>query len=135
MNGGQGARQPTPTIAAAPRLEKGARLWHSQRICGRCRTIIFWDEAPASKTTLACLLALAIAAVAVWCSLLYINHGSFGFRCGLLDAANEPYLDGSGKAFQKGSWHLGNGTHIRGETYGFKVHRLYVSMEVGHTNP
>jgi len=84
---------------------------------------------------LACLLALVIAGVAVWRSLHYGDHGSFGFRCGLLAAANDPYLDGSGKVFQKGSWHLGNGTRTWGETYGLKVHRLYVSMKVGHTNP
>jgi hypothetical protein len=84
---------------------------------------------------LACLLALAIAGAAVWCSLLYGNHGSLGFRCGLLAAGNDPYLDGSGKVFQKCSSHLGNGTHTWGETYGFKVRRLYVSMEIGHTNP
>jgi hypothetical protein len=63
------------------------------------------------------------------------DHSSVIFRCGLLGRANDPYLDGSGRTFQRCTWHLGVGTRTWGETYGFKVRRVYVSMQVKHINP
>ena len=82
------------------------------------------------------LWALAVAAtgVMVWCVHLYANHGSVSFRCGLLGTTNDPYLDGSGRIFQRGTWHHGIGTRTWGETYGIKVCRIYVSMGVKHVN-
>ncbi len=62
-------------------------------------------------------------------------HTSVGFRCGLLPAKNDPYLDGSGRALQNCDWHLGNGKRTWGETYGLKLKRVYVSVDVTHTNP
>ena len=81
-----------------------------------------------------CALAVAVTGMAVWCVQPYANHNSDNFRCGLLGRANDPYLDGSGRTFQRCTWHIGIGTRTWGETYGFKVHRIYVSMEVKHTN-
>ena len=49
----------------------------------------------------------------------------------LLAAVSDPYLDGSGKVFQKCSWHLGNRTHAWGETYGFKTRRLFAAHQPG----
>jgi len=82
-----------------------------------------------------CSLAVALSWSLIWCSLLYHNHGCLGFRCGLLATASDPYLDGFRKPYQKCSWHLGNGTRTWGETYGLEFYRLYISMEVRHTNP
>jgi len=81
------------------------------------------------------LLAMALSWALIWCSVLYPNHSSLGIRCGLLATANDPYLDGSRKPFQKCSWHIGNATRTWGETYGLKLRRLYVSLEVRHCNP
>ena len=53
----------------------------------------------------------------------------------MLATANDELLGGSNKTFQQCSWHLGDGTRTWGETYGLKVRRLYVSMEVEHINP
>jgi len=84
---------------------------------------------------LACLLAVAMSGTLIWCGVLYHDHGCLGFRGGLLATYSDPYLDGSGKPFQRCSWHLGNGTRTWGETYGVKLGRLFLSMEVRHTNP
>lgn len=81
-----------------------------------------------------CALAAAFTGMAVWCVQLYAHHGSVRFRCGLLATAKEQYLDGSGRILQRCSWHLGVGTRTWGETYGFKVYRIYISMEVKHVN-
>src|ERR1051325_2392543 len=60
---------------------------------------------------------------------------SLGFNCGLLPTANDSFVDGSCEALQKCSWHLGNGRRTWGETYGVKVKRAYVSLQVMHRNP
>lgn len=82
-----------------------------------------------------CLLAVAPSWALISCSVFYHNHGSLGIRCGLLAITSDPCLDGSRKLFQKCSWHLGNATRTWGETYGLKLRRLYLSLEVRHTNP
>ena len=84
---------------------------------------------------LVCAVAVGLTGAAVSCLLLYANHGSVSVRCGLLATATDLYLDGSGRTFQKCSWHLGIGTRTWGETYGFKVRRVYVSLGVRHINP
>jgi hypothetical protein len=81
------------------------------------------------------VLAMLIAGMVLWLLVLHHSHGSVSFRCGLLSTANDPYLDGSGRVFQQVSWHLGNATRTRGETYGLKIHRCYLSMQVTHLNP
>ncbi len=88
-----------------------------------------------SARILVWLPPLALSGALIWCAVLYHNHGSLGFRCGLLASVSDPYLDGSRKPFQTCSWHLGNGTRTWGNTYGLKVHRLYFSLEIRHTNP
>jgi hypothetical protein len=80
-------------------------------------------------------LAVAIVVMAAWCVVLFGNHGPLHLWGGILAKATDQYLDGSGRAFQQCSWHLGNGTRTWGETYGFKVGRFYVSMSVNHVNP
>ena len=82
-----------------------------------------------------CALAVAVTGMAVWCIQPRAKRSSIHFRCGLLGKANDPYFDGSGRTFQRCAWHLGIGTRTWGETYGFKVRRIYASMEVKHTNP
>jgi hypothetical protein len=82
-----------------------------------------------------CALAVAITGMALCCSQLYAKHGSVAFRCGILATANDQYLDNSGRMFQECSWHLGIGTRTWGETYGLKVRRVYVTMEIKHINP
>src|SRR6478752_7796167 len=62
------------------------------------------------------------------------DHISISFGTGILTKPDD-YLDGSNHVFQKGGFHLGNGTHVWGETYGMKVDRFYVTMGVLHTNP
>ena len=47
----------------------------------------------------------------------------------------EQSLLASAATFQSGSWHFGNGTRTWGETYGIKLGRLYLGIEVKHTNP
>ena len=83
----------------------------------------------------ACGLAAAALAVAVLVVALYANHGSLAFQWGRLPTSNDPYLDGTGRVFQTGSWHLGNATRTRGETYGVKIGRCYVTLGVTHINP
>jgi hypothetical protein len=81
-----------------------------------------------------CALAVAVTGMAVWCVQPCANRSSVRFRCGLLGRVNNPYLDGSDRTFQRCTWHLGIGTRTWGETYGVKVRRIYVSMEVKHVN-
>lgn len=80
-------------------------------------------------------LAVAVTGMGVWCVQLYAHHGSVSFRYVLLGTGNEQYLDGSGRTFQRCAWHLGVGTRTWGETYGVKVVRACVSVEVTHLNP
>src|SRR5690242_1867994 len=61
-----------------------------------------------------CTLAALVSTVAGWCVVLYANHGSLYFRCGLLPTANDEYLDGSHRTFQQCTWHLGNSTRTWG---------------------
>ncbi len=82
-----------------------------------------------------CVSAAAVLAAAVRVVALYANHGSLAFQLGRLPTANDQYLDGTGRVFQTGSWHLGNATRTWGETYGVKIGRCYVTMEVTHINP
>jgi hypothetical protein len=82
-----------------------------------------------------CLLAVAVSWTLILCSALYHSHGSLSIRCGLLATASDSYLDDSRKVFQKCSWHIGNATRTWGETYGLRLRRLYLSLEVSHTNP
>lgn len=77
---------------------------------------------------------LVVITVTLCLVLLDSNHCSLAFRCGLLPR-NDSYLDGTGRVFQKCTWHLGNATRTWGETYGIKVFRLYFSLGVKHTNP
>lgn len=79
-------------------------------------------------------LAVAVAVMGACCVVLFGNDGPLHLWEGILAHASDQYLDGSGRAFQKGSWHLGNGTRTWGETYGFKVGRFYMSMSVKHVN-
>ena len=76
------------------------------------------------------LLVIMIVAV-----VLRATYTSLGLNCGLLPTENDSFLDGSGEALQKCSWHLGNGRRTWGETYGVKVKRAYVSLQVMHRNP
>jgi hypothetical protein len=82
-----------------------------------------------------CALAVAVTGMAVWRVQPWANRSSARFRCGLLGRANDPYLDDSGKTFQRCTWHIGIGTRTWGETYDFKLRRVYVSMQVTHVNP
>jgi hypothetical protein len=89
----------------------------------------------AALIILASVVTMALLAALTWCGMLYHNHGSLGVRCGLLATSGDQFLDGSRRVFQKCSWHLGDGTRTWGETYGVKVSRLYLTVEVKHTNP
>ena len=83
-------------------------------------------------------LTLVVVVMVLWGVALYANHGSVSFGCGLLSPANDPFgqfLDGSGRVLQQGSWHKGNATRTWGETYGIKIRRCYLTMEVTHINP
>ena len=62
-------------------------------------------------------------------------HNSISFMGGFLPASHDQYLDGSGRVFQKGTWHLGNATRTWGETCGIKIGRGYVGLQVTHVNP
>jgi hypothetical protein len=88
-----------------------------------------------SLQVMVCALAVAVMGVLGWGVSLYANHGSIGFWWGMSGTANDVYLDGSNRMFQKGGWHLGNGTRTWGETYGLKAGRFYLTMGVTHTNP
>jgi hypothetical protein len=78
---------------------------------------------------------ITVLMIVIVAGVLRGTHTSFGFHCGLLPTANDLFLDGSGEALQKCSWHLGNGRRTWGETYGVKVKRAYVSLQVMHRNP
>ncbi len=80
-------------------------------------------------------LVLLNGGLAAWMLFPRDSGTSVSFRCGLLATSNDPYLDGSGHVFQQISWHLGNATRTRGETYGVKIHRCYLSVFVKHVNP
>ena len=84
---------------------------------------------------MACILAALVSTLGGWCVVLYANHSSLQFWCGLLPTVNDEFLDGSGKTFQKGGWHLGDGSHIWGEACGLKVSRIYLTMGIKHVNP
>jgi hypothetical protein len=86
------------------------------------------------RRILVAALAVLVTAAAVWVGVLYANHGSLSFHRGTL-ATNDQFLDGSGKMFQRGTWHLGNGTRTWGETYGVNIFRAYVTVQVTHRNP
>ena len=80
-------------------------------------------------------MVLALSGTLVWWAVFHHSPGSLRLRGGLLATASDPYLDGPRKLFQQCSWHLGNGTRTWGKTYGAKMNRLYLSVEVRHTNP
>lgn len=63
------------------------------------------------------------------------SNTSFYLDAGVLATATDEYLDGTGHVFQRGSWHLGNALRTRGETYGLKVNRYYLTFCVKHINP
>jgi hypothetical protein len=84
-----------------------------------------------SLQLMACALAAVVATVAGWCLLLYANHGSIRFRCGLLPTANDSYLHWSGQT----GGHLGDGTHVWWDTYGVNVNRVYLTLHVTHVDP
>ena len=80
-------------------------------------------------------LAMAIAVMGACFVVLFGNDSPLHLWGGLLAKTSDQYLDGSGRAFQKASWHLGNGTRTWGETYGVKVGHFYMSLSVKHVNP
>jgi len=63
---------------------------------------------------------------------LVVWNGKVSLHCGLLRTGQEMFLDGSGDIFQRVDWHLGNGTRTRGETYGMKISRAYLTLSVTH---
>ena len=63
------------------------------------------------------------------------SNTSLYLQGGVLSTATDDYLDGSGHVFQRGSWHLGNALRTRGETYGIKLNRYYLTLGVKHVNP
>ena len=81
------------------------------------------------------ILAVALAGAMVSLIALHTGRGSLSVWWGILPTANDPYLDNSGRTFQTVSWHFGDGTKTWGETYGVKVFRACVSVQVTHTNP
>jgi hypothetical protein len=78
---------------------------------------------------------ITVLAIVIVAGVLRGTHTRFGFHCGLLPTANDSFLDGSGEAVQKCTWHLGNGRRTWGETYGVKIKRAYVTLQVMHRNP
>ncbi len=85
----------------------------------------------ARLAAIALLLSIPVALVV----LLSASYSSLHPRCGLLPSRQDPFLDNSGRCFQKVSWHLGNARRTWGETYGFKLGRVYVTLGVKHINP
>jgi len=81
-----------------------------------------------------CLIIL-IVGIFAWCLALYASNGSLHVCCGLLPTAKDEYLDNSGRVFQSLSWHFGNARRTWGETYGLKISRAYLSVQVTHVNP
>ena len=47
----------------------------------------------------------------------------------------ETYLDGTRHVFQRGSWHMGDGTRLYGFTYGVKIGRFYFTYGTIHGDP
>jgi hypothetical protein len=86
---------------------------NSRRVRGRCVAIFV------------SLLAVSLFALLVW-------NGKVSLNCGLLRTSREMFLDSSGDIFQRVDWHLGNGTRTRGETYGMKISRAYLTLSVTH---
>jgi hypothetical protein len=78
---------------------------------------------------------ITVLVIVIVVGVLRGTHTSFGFNCSMLPTGNDSFLDGSGEALQKCTWHLGNGRRTCGETYGVKVKRAYVRLQVKHTNP
>jgi hypothetical protein len=82
------------------------------------------------------IAGMGVGFFALWDRPGCVSHVSF--HCGLLTPANDPFgqfLDGSGRVFQQGSWHKGNATRTWGETYGIKLRRFCLTMQVTHINP
>jgi len=79
--------------------------------------------------------AVTVLAIVIIACVLHGTHTSLSVHCGLLPTENDSFLDGSGQPVQKCTWHLGNARRTWGETYGVKVKRVYVSLQVRHTNP
>ena len=52
----------------------------------------------------------------------------------MLPTSRDEFLDGSGRLFQEGSWHFGNALRTKGETYGVKFGRGYLTVEVTHVD-
>jgi len=86
------------------------------------------------KVLAACLIVL-IAGIFAWWVALYVSNGSLHLSCGLLPTAKDEYLDNSGRVLQSISWHLGNGRRTWGETYGLKLSRAYLTVQVTHLDP
>jgi len=75
------------------------------------------------------LIAIAVGFLAMFACV----HDRLALHCGLLPASNDQFLDNSGHFFQRCSWHLGDGTRTSGETFGIKIRRAYVTLQI--TNP
>ena len=75
------------------------------------------------------------AGVLAWSARLRCENSSLHLHWGMLPNAKSPFLDGSNGWFQRCSWHLGNGTRTWGETFGVKIRRAYLDVEVVHLNP
>ena len=81
-------------------------------------------------------LASAGLTIAIVCLTGYLFLvGSLSIWGGTLPSAKSDYLDGTGHMFQRGGWHLGNALRTRGETYGIKMHRFYLTVCVKHVDP
>jgi hypothetical protein len=80
-------------------------------------------------------IGLTVAAMALFLGAVYPKYGSICLRCGILPNSKDDYLDGSRRLFQRCGWHLGDGTYMWGTTYGIKVDRAYLSMQVTHIDP
>jgi hypothetical protein len=85
--------------------------------------------------TMAGALALGLLLMGLPVVVLYAHHGSLSLNCGLLPTTKDLFLDGSGKTVQTASWHLGDGTRTWGETYGIKINRAFVTLQISHLNP
>src|SRR4051812_1198811 len=71
---------------------------------------------------------------AIWC-FVFVPLGkgrAVGLRLssGWLASSDAHHLDNSENVFQRTTWHLGNGTRTRGSTYGNKVARAYLGIQV-----
>ncbi len=63
----------------------------------------------------------------------WFRNNSLGFRSGWL-APGDSYLDNSGRIFQKGSYHLGNGLRTTGRTFGVKLGHWYLTLWLTRVN-